>query len=351
MKILLIKQTSLGDVIHSSLAVEATRAQYPEAEIHFMVDKSCKLAVEHNPHIDKLIVFDKILISQKMKKSFLNIFSVMAQFMSSLREVRKEKYDLAIDLQGIERSIFFLYFCRAKEKFVKGKKPFLKGFKNADKNDHAIAELKGTLKLAGIDGEKYFPKIYLNEGGEEVLKKKLPEKLTKALEDQDQQVILMSPFTSWETKDYPVENYLRSAQMIAKDFPQAEFIFIGTPDKKDLIDQQIIDFKLDPDFAKNIWNLAGCTNIQELQELIRLADLTIASEGAVGHIASALDRPVCVIFGPTQPTRVGPWGNHARVIQSQEAKCLACYQRHCDEWICMNNLENQISQAAKELLS
>ncbi len=123
MKILLIKQTSLGDVIHSSLAVEATRAQYPEAEIHFMVDKSCKLAVEHNPRIDKLIIFDKILVSQKMKKSFFNIFSVMAQFLTSLREVRKEKYDLAIDLQGIERSIFFLYFCRAKEKFVKGKKP------------------------------------------------------------------------------------------------------------------------------------------------------------------------------------------------------------------------------------
>jgi heptosyltransferase II len=350
MKILLIKQTSLGDVIHSSLAIEATRAQYLDAEIHFMVDKSCKLAVENNPHIDKLIIFDKILISQKMKKSFLNIFSVMAQFMSSLREVRKQKYDLAIDLQGIERSLFFLYFCRAKAKFVKGKKPFLKGFKNADKNDHAIAELKGTLKLAGIDGEKFFPKIYLKEGGEAVLKKKLPQKLKEALEDKNQQVILMSPYTSWETKDYPVKNYLRSAQMIQKNYPQAQFIFIGTPDKKEAIDNEIIDSKLESEFTQKTWNLAGCTNIQELQELIRLADLTIASEGAVGHIASALDRPVCVIFGPTQPTRVGPWGNHARVIRSKEAKCLACYQRFCDEWICMNNLEEQISQAAKDLL-
>ena len=48
------------------------------------------------------------------------------------------QYDLAFDLQGIERSAFFLYFCKAKKKFVKGWKPFLKGFKNADKNDHAL---------------------------------------------------------------------------------------------------------------------------------------------------------------------------------------------------------------------
>ena len=350
MKILLIKQTSLGDVIHSSLAIEATRAQYPKAEIHFMVDKSCKLAVENNPHIDKLILFDKVLIAQKMNKSLINIFSVLGQFMSALREVRKEKYDLAIDLQGIERSIFFLYFCRANKKFLKGKKPFLKGFKNADKNDHALDELKGTLKLAGIEADKFFPKIYLKEGGEVILKKKLPEELKNALEDNSQQVILMSPNTSWETKDYPVQNYLRSAQLIKKDYPQAQFIFIGTPDKKAEIDKEIIKFKLDESFAKNIWNLAGCTNIQELQHLISLADLTIASEGAVGHIASALDRPICVIFGPTQPTRVGPWGNHARVIRSKEAQCLACYQRFCDQWICMNNLEGQIAQAAKELL-
>ena len=346
MKILLIKQTSLGDVIHSTLALEAIKSQYPDAEIHFMVDKSCRLAVEYNPHIDKLFVFDKVEMGRLFKAKKLNQARKLIK--KSLEEIKENIYDIAIDLQGIERSVFFLYFCKAKNKFVKGKKPFLKGFKNIDKNDHALIELRGTLKLAGIDAEKFFPKLYLKEEGQKTLFDKLPSELSDVLRDPQKKLILMSPYTSWVTKDFSVENYLKCCELMAKDFPEAQFAFIGTPDKKAEIDQKV---KANNTLGEKVWNLAGVTDIQDLQQLIKLSDLTIASEGAVGHIASALDVPVCVIFGPTQPTRVGPWGSKARVIQSKSANCLSCYKRKCDEWICMDNLEDQISHSVKDLLS
>ncbi|NQZ60480.1 MAG: hypothetical protein HRT88_23785, partial [Lentisphaeraceae bacterium] len=103
--------------------------------------------------------------------------------------------------------------------------------------------------------------------------------------------------------------------------------------------------------SAHILNFAGQTNIQELLNLIAKADLVMASEGAAGHMASALDTALCVVFGPTQPSRVGPWGNKARVIQFADADCLVCYKRTCENWICMDFPPQQLADNALELLA
>ena len=77
MKILLIKQTSLGDLIHSTLALEAIKRKWPDAEIHFMVDRSCAFAVENNPNIDRFYYFDKVSFGKDYKQNKLNIFHII----------------------------------------------------------------------------------------------------------------------------------------------------------------------------------------------------------------------------------------------------------------------------------
>ena len=351
MKILLIKQTSLGDLIHSTLALEAIKAKWPNSEIHFMVDRSCAFAVENNPLIDRFYYFDKVAYMERYKKNKLNIFNIISDMMGVLSAIRQTKFDLAIDLQGIERSAFFLYFCKAKQKFTKGKKPFMKGFKNANKDDHALTELRGTLKLAEIDAEDYFPKIYVDEASATTLHTKLPEHLISALKDDKQKVILISPFTSWKTKDVPIQNWLKAAELISQKLAEAYFIFSATPDKYDELETELNKALINkPELTKKVTNFAGKTNIQELLNLIKKSDLVLASEGATGHMASALDTPLCVVFGPTKPSRVGPWGKKAKVIQSKTADCLGCYQRKCDNWICMNSIEDQIAQEALSIL-
>ena len=70
-------------------------------------------------------------------------------------------------------------------------------------------------------------------------------------------------------------------------------------------------------------NFAGETNIQELLALISQSDLVMASEGAAGHMASALDTPLCVVFGPTKPSRVGPWGEKPELFSQNKQDVLA----------------------------
>ncbi len=336
MKILLIKQTSLGDLIHSTLAIEAVKAQFPQAEIHFMVDRACAFAVENNPHISRFFYYDQQKYFKLLKKNPFSIFKIIWELFRELKKIRQQKYDLAFDLQGIERSVMFLYLCRANQKFVKGKKPFLKGFKNLNKNDHALTELKGVLNLGGINADNFFPKIYPHEPSQQTLLDKLPENFKTALIDKSKKVCLISPYTSWKTKDVPIKNWLQAAKLITEK-EDSLFIFSATPDKFNELENELTSqLKELPELAEKVLNFAGKTNIQELLSLISLADLVLASEGATGHMASALNTPLVVVFGPTNPSRVGPWKKNAIVVQSPEAKCLGCYKRTCDNWICMN---------------
>ena len=349
MKILLIKQTSLGDLIHSTVAIESVRRQYPEAEIHFMVDRACAFAVENNPHISQFFYYDQQNYFSRLRKSWFSVFSIAKDLLKIMFQIRKHKYDLAIDLQGIERSALYLYTCRAKKKFTKGNKPFIKGFKNPDKNDHALKEIRGTLDLAGINSEGLYPKIYLHDESRKTLLDKLPENFKNALESTAKKVVVVSPFTSWKTKDVRISTWVNAAEELnAKD--DCYFIFSATPDKKDELQNELDKALEGKDSLKeNVLNFAGETNIQELLNLISMADLVMASEGATGHMASALDTPLCVVFGPTRPSRVGPWGDKAKVIQSDEASCLGCYKRKCEEWICMDFPAQKLATAAVEL--
>jgi heptosyltransferase-2 len=350
-KILLIKQTSLGDLIHSTIAIEAIVKQYPQAEIHFVVDKACAFAVENNPHITKFFYYDQQDYFKRLRKNFLSVFSISADILKTIRKIRKHKYDLAIDLQGIERSALFLYLCKSKRKFIKGKKLFLKGYQNTNKDSHALDELRGTLSLAELDTSSVFPKIYLHEESGLTLRDKLPPEFLDAFENKDKKVVIISPYTSWQTKDVRISTWVEAAEEICKK-DDGYFIFSATPDKREQL-QNELDKVLEgkPELTKRILNFAGKTNIQELLNLISMADLVMASEGAAGHMASALDTPLCVVFGPTKPSRVGPWGDKAVVIQSETAACLGCYKRKCDNWICMDFPPQKLSAAATQLWS
>jgi len=352
MKILLIKQTSLGDLIHATLALEAIKIKWPQAEIHFMVDKACAFAVENNPHIDKFYYYDQQNYFKRLRQSKLSIFSIARDILKTLGQIRKTRFDLAFDLQGRERSAFFLYFCKASQKFIKGNFLFLKGFKNANKDDHALAELRGVLKLADIDAETCSPRIYINPASRTSLQEKLPEEVLSIKEKKAGKIVVISPFTSWKTKDLPVSTYLKTAEKISLQYPESVFFFTGTKDVYDKIQQDFENFcsTENKNFQQNCFNYAGKTDIQELLALIDLADLVLASEGAAAHMASALQTALAVIFGPTKPSRVGPWGENSLIIQDKNSQCLGCYKRTCDNFICMNIPPEEIAESALELL-
>ncbi len=341
MNILLIKLTSLGDVIHSTLALDAVKARFPQARITFVVDRSCALAVSGHPLVDRLIVAD--LRAQKSQLRAFRFGAVWTECRRVASELRQEHFDLAIDLQGAERSVLLLYLARAAKKFCKGRYPFVIGLRR--KQAHALDELRQLLALADIPAEQCFPRLALPAEAGRDLAAKLPEALRPALASR--RIVCISPFTSWVTKDVPLVTWINAAAAIHQLRPDLMFAFAATPDKKADIEAALATA---PEALRSrLFNLAGATAVPELARLVESSALVMASEGATGHFASALGTPLVVVFGPTSPSRVGPWGR-SRVVRSDTATCLECYQRRCGQWICMDGLALPISRAALELL-
>ena len=103
MKILVIKQTSLGDVLHATVPIRLLKEQYPDSHLTLLTDKSSYPVVENNPYIDVCLLID---IHWCIEHFWKHPVRVLRTFWRTLIEVRRTVYDFVIDLQGLERRFF-----------------------------------------------------------------------------------------------------------------------------------------------------------------------------------------------------------------------------------------------------
>lgn len=360
MKILIIKQTSLGDLLHSTAAIDAIKEKFPDAKITFLVDESCQDIIRYNPNIDKIILFH---FNHTLKLAKKNPFKVIKYFYQKISEVRKDQYDLAFDLQGLERSVIFLYFARAKKKYVKGRYLFLKGFRN--KKIHAIDEILNVLKLADISKKDAQMSLYIPKSTEEKVLS-----IIKQINPENKPLITISPFTRWETKNWGLDKFKQLLVLLnQKDYvviltgtkeyeaqldwmikeSQTETIKIKTAQKENSLNETNLDVSYQKEYIpqksinKNkVFNLAGKLSILEFAALINHSDLLVSCESFPPHIASALHKKVIVIMGPTDERRIGPVNTEYRLIRAEDVRCSRCYKRRCKKMLCMKNITAEL---------
>lgn len=345
MKILIIKQTSLGDVLHSTVAIDAIKKKYPDAKITYLVDISAQDIVKYNPDVDRIILFHFNYVINLAKK---NIFKVIKYFYDKIKELRNEEYDIAFDLQGLERSVLFLYFARAKEKYVKGRYPLLKGYKNKD--IHATTEILSVLSLAKIKSNNTRMSLYIPDD----IEKKVLSFIQKINPDK-KPIITISPFTRWETKNWGVDKF----KDLIKLLEQKDYIIFLTGTKEDqskvesMIDRNLIidkksiidkddDSNLTKKAKEKIFNLAGKLSILEFASLIKHSNLLVSCESFPPHIASTLHTPVIVLMGPTDEKRIGPINTRYKLIRAENVLCSKCYKRRCKKMDCMKNIMSEV---------
>lgn len=323
MNILIIKQTSLGDVLNSTVAIKILKHNFPNTNITFLVDKSAYNIMKYNKDINKFIIFDFKLIQKKYLKSPIK---VITHIISILKEIRKIHYDMAFDLQGLFRSVFFLYLSKAKKKYVKGRWIFLKKYRN--KYIHAIEEIKNTLKIAGLEIIPSKMEIYTSDNEVEKI-----NTLLREINPNNKKMLIISPFTRWNSKNWGTHNYNNLLKLIENNIV---IIITGTKDKineTELIFENI--------YKNNIYNMVGKLNLLELVELIKRADLLLSGDSFPIHVAGAVNTPVISLFGPTDEKRVGPVSKKSIVLRD-EVNCKICYKKNCRKGkICMDNIKPQ----------
>jgi len=309
LNILVIKQTSLGDVLHSTGHIRAIKQRFPESQLTLLTATTSYEIIRHNPYIDHVILFDRYAIKRQWWKQPLWALRHIA---SVLKSVRKQRFDIAIDLQGRLKSMLFLYTARAKRKFAKGRWLLVDHF--SKREIHAIEEMNGVLQLAGVDAGDTSMEIHISE----VERLKI-EKILTEINPENRRIVVVSPFTRWDTKNWGIDHFVELCNRIPDEVMIA---FTGSAERRAQIDWLIQDLG-----DRRAVNLAGRVTLLEFAELIRRSSLVITGDSFPMHLASALRRPLIALFGPTDEKRVGPVTPDAIVLRADHG-CRRCYRRH-----------------------
>ncbi len=287
MKILVIQKKRIGDVLTSTIILEALKEQFPNAELHYLVYENSYAVVKNNNFIDKIVVLD-----EKARKGKL-------AFLAFLFKIRKEKYDIVIDAYGKPNSVILAWFSGAK-KTISFEKSYSKLFlthvvnrnisseSNASK---AIVHRMALLKPLGIDFNLITPKIFLSE--EEIGIGK--QKLIEAKIDISKNILMISALGSQDIKNYPLEYMAEVLDNIVSQ-KEVQILFNYLPWQKN---QAIEIYKLCSDTTKkSIFIDFFQDDLREFLAILFHCKALIGNEGGAANMAKALQIPTFSIYSP-----------------------------------------------------
>ncbi len=327
-KILIIRRSALGDTIHTLPLAKALRDRYKDAQIDWIVEDKAAQFVDKNPILDKVYILHKKAGGLK-------------EFIKIIRSIRKERYDIAIDTQQLLKSGIILGLSGAKRKIALSDGREFSGIfaneiiktnrKQFDIHYHVVKRNLEIAEYLGADtGKTEF--ILPETSSETKLKiKTILSKLNPKLK-----TIIIAPETTWGNKHWTPEGW---KAIISEFIDKANIIYTGTERDNGLCRNILKDFK-----SEGILNLQGKTNLEELLELFKHADLVISPDSGSAQIAWASGKPyIITVFFATSSERTAPYGDKYFSVQA-ESKCSPCMKKSCnnkDKNKCIKTIDSQ----------
>lgn len=316
-KILIIKPSAWGDIVHSLPFLAVLKKRYPQAEIHWVIAKGLHSFLEGHPLIHKLWIMDKD--SWKDLTRIGKSFGEMNAFRKGLRD---ERFDISIDLSGLLRSGLITWAAGARYRL---------GFSDSDEGSPFFYthEITGGDQIHAID--RYLLLAGLIDCDISEISYPFPPlpDITRLLNDLPKQFCIMVPSAGKKANRWPAKRFAKLAQCL-----HVPSLIIAGPSDHDIAAEVVSGS------AGKAINLAGKTGLKELVALTQHASFFICNDTGPMHIAAALGIPVFALFGPANPIRTGPYGENSTVIRVP-MDCSPCYaHKPCTQhnWRCMNEL-------------
>ena len=307
-RILLIKPSSLGDIVHTFPVVSAIKAQWPGMHLTWVVKRQWAELVERAEGVDRVWPVDMTVNSWVREGLAL----------------RAERFDLALDLQGLFRSGVLGWFSGAPTRvgFANGREGSPWFYTNpvpvAQPDVHAVDRYLSLLGVLGVrrPEKPQFRFKFLKEDIATV--RAICHRQGFAV---DRPWIAMNIGARWPTKRWPLTAFaavldqLHAAQL-------DPVVIVGSSDER-LYANQLRTLTASP-----FVDLCGQVPLGCLPALLSTASTMVTNDSGPMHIASALGVPVVALFGPTSAIRTGPYGDGHHVLTGQ-VPCSPCFSRVC----------------------
>lgn len=340
-RILLIKPSALGDVIHTIPVLVKLRARYPRAQIDWLITPQNAELIRCHPALTNIVLFDRHGFAR-----FGRSGNATAGLFRLLKQIRRAHYDLVIDIHGQLRSAMFVIASGAQVRIG------FRGPVRRDVSDYKQGGVKNvphrgwagsregswltyshripipTLAVHAADRYMWIgPMLGLDESAPD-FRIYLP---TDAVPDVERllgqhqlfgkPLALLMPGTVWETKHWRLDGF----KDVARYFLQKGYAvaLAGSSRERELCEAVVLA-------CPGSRNLAGQTELAQLAALIQRAAICVTNDSGPMHLAAALNTPAVSIFGPTDPVCTGPYGHRDSVVRL-ELPCSPCNYRRLSQ--------------------
>lgn len=314
-RILIVKLSAIGDVVHALPVASALKQCFPRAKITWVVEPPAYDLLTNNPYIDEIIIFEK--------SKFKSLAGFCRHAPDFINLLRKQRFDLALDLQGLFKSAAISFLSGAPQRLV---------YCNAREYSDKIGQ-----KVCGPNREGHVVNRYLDVVRELGCKITQPQFVINITEHEaasaaeiaqqaglaiDNPYIVLLPGTNWPNKCWPADKFARLADKLFDNnlIP----VLVGGNAEKTMIHEITAQTSILP------VELSGKTTLKQLAYILKNACAVVAGDTGPMHLAAALDTPVIALFGPTDPMRNGPYGERHQVLTTKRP-CQGCWQRQCPD--------------------
>jgi heptosyltransferase-2 len=295
MKILLIRLSSIGDIVLATSVLKPLRDKFPKSEISMVVLSPYSSLLQENPYLTKIIDFE-------VGHTFLSDLYSLFRF---IRFLRREKFDLIIDLHRNLRSILITLFSGS-QKRIRYQKAVLKRrmlvlFKKRKIKAgfvHTVHRYLAALEPLDISPNHAAPELFLKEEekkkAERIVNSEFKMKNSEFTDHNSPFTILvgMIPGARHATKRWNPSGFAALGMRLRREL-NAGIILLGDGGDQDAA--RTIEEEMDED----VFNLVGKTSLRELVLILDRCGIIISNDSGPLHMARGLGKPVVALFGPT----------------------------------------------------
>jgi lipopolysaccharide heptosyltransferase II len=330
-KILIMRLRLIGDVVFTTPLVRALRRAHPEARIAYLVEREAAPVVLHNPHLDEVIIAPRTRGARRI-----------ADDLALAGRLRRERFDLVLDLHGGPRSAWLTWASGAGERVgydIKGRRWMYTRVVHRPRElraRHSVVNQWDLLEaIPGWTGGTADPardgvEMALDAGADA----RMAERLARAGVTNDHELVLLhvsagNPFRRW-----PEAFFAETAAALAAGNPRRRLAFSSGPSDREAAARIAADARARLGAAAGRIIELGEFDLQELRALIGRSRLFVGGDTGPLHIAASTITPIVGVYGPTLAARSAPWRPASLATFSIEpAEALAC--RPCDQRACV----------------
>lgn len=332
-RVLIIKPSSLGDVVTALPVLRGLRRSFPDAHLSWMLSAVCAEMLANDADLDEIVLFDRKRLGRSWRSP--SAAAALAKFLASLHARR---YDWVIDLQGLLRSGLFSAATRA---------GLRAGFADAREGAslfythrltvtaaHTVDRNISLARQLGIDARPADMRLHIPEAGHAFARK------FRRQHGLGGDFLICVPPTRWETKRYPPRHWRAVISALRDTGP---VVLLGAPGDEDLCR------RIAGDLGDGVISAAGETGVIELAALVASSAGVLCCDSAAKFIAAAVGVDSVVLMGPTRVERTGPYFLGRAIVA--DVPCQGCLKRRCNHISCMELIDpDEVISAVMEML-